>query len=382
MAGATCEREAGPRMTLDVDIRHRQGAFTLRAKFHSGGRLTALFGRSGAGKTTLVNAIGGLVRPSKGRIAVNGRVLLDTERQIDVPVHRRRIGYVFQEGRLFPHLTARQNLLFGRWFTPRRERDADFENVVSLLGIGHLLARRPATLSGGEKQRVAIGRALLADPLLLLMDEPLASLDETRKAEIYPYIERLRDEGRVPIVLVSHSVAEIARLATSVVVLSDGEVTAVGPTAEILRHTNLFPQLGPAEAGSLIDTKVLRHEDEFALTILETRAGSLTIPHLNLPIGAPLRVRIRARDVIVSLDRPDKLSALNVLYGTIVSLEPSDGPGVDVTLDCAGECLVARITRKSAALLRLAPGMPVHAIVKSVAFDSEVLTRAPREGGL
>lgn len=367
-------------MSLDVDVRHRQGAFTLQARFHSEGRLTALFGRSGAGKTTLVNAIGGLVRPSKGRIVVNGRVLLDTERQIDVPVHRRRIGYVFQEGRLFSHLTVRQNLLFGRWFTPRRERVADFENVVSLLGIGHLLARRPATLSGGEKQRVAIGRALLADPLLLLMDEPLASLDETRKAEIYPYIERLRDDGRVPIVLVSHSVPEIARLATSVVVISDGEVTAVGPTAEILRHTSLFPQLGPAEAGALIETKVLRHEDEFALTVLQTRAGSLMVPRLDLPVGAPLRVRIRARDVILSLERPDGMSALNVLSGAIVSMETSGGPGVDVTLDCVGEDLVARITRKSAEHLGLAPGLPVHAIIKSVAFDSEVLTQVPREG--
>ncbi|AWM86402.1 molybdenum ABC transporter ATP-binding protein [Microvirga sp. 17 mud 1-3] len=365
-------------MSLEVDIHHGQGAFTLDARFHSEGRLTALFGRSGAGKTTLVNAIGGLVRPDRGRIVVQGRVLLDTNKGIDVPVHRRRVGYVFQEGRLFPHLTVRQNLLFGRWFTPRRERAADFDGVVELLGIGHLLGRRPGTLSGGEKQRVAIGRALLADPRILLMDEPLASLDDTRKAEIYPYIERLRDEGRVPIVLVSHSVPEIARLATSVVVLAEGRVAACGPAAEILRHPELFPEPGPAEAGALVETWVLRHEEAFDLTILESRAGSLTVPRLDLPVGAPLRVRIRARDIILALERPEGLSALNILSGTVTDVAAGEGPSLDVTLDCGGERLLARITRKSAEHLGIAPGRAVHAIVKSIAFDPQVVTRIPR----
>jgi molybdate transport system ATP-binding protein len=198
-------------MILDVDVRHRQGDFTLEARFQSEGKLTALFGPSGSGKTTLVNAISGLIRPDYGRVVAQERVLLDTQLRTFVPKHRRRVGYVFQEGRLFPHLNVRQNLLFGRWFTPKKERKAGFERVVELLGVGHLLDRRPSTLSGGEKQRVAMGRALLSDPRLLLMDEPLASLDEARKAEIYPYIERLRDEGGVPIVLVSHSVAEMRR---------------------------------------------------------------------------------------------------------------------------------------------------------------------------
>ncbi|MBZ6075193.1 molybdenum ABC transporter ATP-binding protein [Microvirga puerhi] len=365
-------------MTLDVDIKHRQGSFTLHAQFHSEGRLTALFGRSGAGKTTLVNAIGGLVRPSEGRISVNGRVLFDAGQGIDVPIHRRRIGYVFQEGRLFPHLTARQNLLFGRWFTPRKDRRADFDRMVALLGIEHLLSRRPPTLSGGEKQRVAIGRALLADPLLLLMDEPLASLDEERKAEIYPYIERLRDDGRVPIVLVSHSVPEIARLATSVVVLSEGRVAASGQAAEILRRSDLFPHHDIAEAGALLETRVLRHEDAFALTLLETRAGPLTVPRLALPAGCPLRVRIRARDVILSLEQPHAMSALNVLPCRITALTASGGPGVDVSLDCGGQGLMARVTRKSVEDLGLAPGVVVYAIVKSVALDRDVVTQAPR----
>src|SRR5580700_789960 len=184
---------------LSVSITHRLGGFTLDAAFDSEGGLTALFGRSGAGKTSLINAIAGLYRPTKGYVAVDGAVLTDTAKGIFVPAHRRRVGYVFQEGRLFPHLNVRQNLLYGRWFAPKTGGGAEFGHIVDLLGIGNLLGRRPGSLSGGEKQRVAIGRALLARPRLLVMDEPLASLDEGRRAEIFPYIERLRDEMRVPI---------------------------------------------------------------------------------------------------------------------------------------------------------------------------------------
>ncbi len=367
-------------MILDVDIRHEQGAFRLQARFQSEGRLTALFGPSGSGKTTLVNAIGGLTRPTWGRIAVTGRVLVDTEQGVFVPKHRRRIGYVFQEGRLFPHLSVRQNLLFGRWFTPRKERVASLKGIVELLGIGHLLDRWPQTLSGGEKQRVAIGRALLADPQLLLMDEPLASLDEARKAEIYPYIERLRDEGGVPIVLVSHSVPEIARLATSIVVLSEGRVVASGAASELLLHTGFFPQTGPAEAGALIETRVAGHDEAFNLSTLQARAGTLTVPRLHCPVGEPVRVRLRARDIILSRGRPEGLSALNVLPGTVSSLGEGDGSSVDVLLDCGGDSLVARVTRKSVEQLGLAPGLAVYAIIKSIAFDREALGGGPDIG--
>ena len=211
-------------MTLEVDIRHRFGAFTLEARFTTDSGLTALFGRSGAGKTSLVNIIAGLLRPDRGKVVIDGRVLVDTAQRLFVPKHRRRIGYVFQDPRLFPHLTVRQNLIYGRWFTPAAERRESFEQVIELLGIGALLDRGPALLSGGERQRVAIGRALLTSSHLLLMDEPLASLDEARKSEILPYIERLRDANRVPIVYVSHSVPEITRLATTMVLLSDGRV--------------------------------------------------------------------------------------------------------------------------------------------------------------
>ncbi|TBR30662.1 MAG: molybdenum ABC transporter ATP-binding protein, partial [Reyranella sp.] len=212
-------------MSLDIDVDHRRGNFRLQARFTAAPGLTALFGRSGSGKTSLVNIAGGLIRPDRGRIAIDGQTLVDTERGVCVPAHRRRIGYVFQDSRLFPHLSVRRNLLYGRWFA-RGDGGAaaDLGSVVELLGIGHLLERDPDSLSGGEKQRVAIGRALLARPRLVLMDEPLASLDEARRAEILPFIERLRDEAGVPILYVSHSVAEVARLATTVVILSEGTV--------------------------------------------------------------------------------------------------------------------------------------------------------------
>src|SRR6202043_611455 len=214
----------------------RLGDFALDSNFASDGGLTALFGRSGSGKTSLINAIAGLIRPDHARIVVGDEVLTDTDRQMFVPRHRRRTAYVFQEGRLFPHLTVRQNLLYGRWFTRPLQRHGDFGRVVDMLGIGHLLRRRPALLSGGEKQRVAIGRALLSSPRLLLMDEPLASLDEPRKAEILPYLERLRDETRIPIIYVSHAISEVARLANQVIVVRDGRIEASGSAMEILNE--------------------------------------------------------------------------------------------------------------------------------------------------
>ena len=365
-------------MSIAVDVRHRQGGFELAASVESEGRLTALFGRSGAGKTSLVNIIAGLVRPQHGRVVVEGATLTDTARGLFVPRHRRRVGYVFQEGRLFPHLTVRQNLLYGRWFTARGERYGSLDHVVELLGIGPLLERRPARLSGGEKQRVAIGRALLASPRLLLMDEPLASLDEARKAEILPYIERLRDETRIPIVYVSHSVPEVVRLATTIVVLSDGKVAAAGPTREVLSRIDLFPMTGRAEAGAVLEAEIAGHDDAFQLTRLRCAAGELTVPRLGLPVGTPVRIRVRARDVILALARPVGLSALNVLPATVAALGASDGPIVDVRLDCNGEALTARLTRWSVERLELAPGRPVFAVIKSIAFDSRSLSEAPR----
>jgi molybdate transport system ATP-binding protein len=365
-------------MTLAIDIRHRLGTFLLDARFETGDGLIALFGRSGSGKTSIINIIAGLVRPEHGRVAVGDVVLVDMARGIFVPRHRRRIGYVFQEGRLFPHLTVRQNLMYGRWFAPQAEAGDDLDRVADLLGIGNLLQRRPGRLSGGEKQRVAIGRALLSHPRLLLMDEPLASLDEARKAEILPYIERLRDQSRIPIIYVSHSIAEVARLASNVVLLSEGKVAAVGPTSEIMQRLDLFPLTGRAEAGAIVEATVERHDERFGLTELRSRAGLWKLPRVDAPIGGRLRLRVRARDVMLATSAPADLSALNVLPGVVADIGAQEGPIVEVRLDCSGEALLARLTRYSVERLRLSPGIPVFALVKSVALDRRSLSGAIR----
>jgi molybdate transport system ATP-binding protein len=358
---------------LEVDIEHKLGAFELDIHFRSGRGLTALFGRSGAGKTSVVNAIAGLLRPGRGRIVVDGAVLLDTERGIGAPAHRRRVGYVFQEGRLFPHLTVRQNLQFGRWFVPGLAPAVQLDYVVDLLGIGALLDRRPGRLSGGEKQRVAIGRALLAGPRLLLMDEPLASLDARRKDEILPYIEQLRDQASVPIVYVSHAVAEVTRLASTIVLISDGRVRAVGPLQEVMGRAELYPMAGRFEAGAVLAVSVAAHDARWGLTELAGAFGKLTVPRLNAPVGAALRVRIRARDVILAATPPTGISALNVLAGRVEAIVPIEDAAFEVQLRLADERLLARVTRRSGAALGLVPGCEVFAVIKTVAIDRHSL---------
>jgi molybdate transport system ATP-binding protein len=358
---------------LEVEIKHRLGRFALDVGFASGAGLTALFGRSGAGKTSVVNIIAGLIRPERGRVVVDGSVLLDTARGIFVPMHRRRIGYIFQEGRLFPHLSVRQNLLYGRWFSRRGARQATIGEVGALLGIEHLLDRRPGALSGGEKQRVAIGRALLANPRLLLMDEPLAALDTPRKDEILPYIEKLRDEAGIPIVYVSHAIAEVTRLATTMVLMSEGKVDAVGPVTELMGRLDLYPRTGRFEAGAVIETRVAGHDSAYGLTHLSCAAGEIRVPRLDLPEGAAVRVRIRARDVIVATTLPTGLSALNALPGHVAEIGGDLGPVRDLRIAIAGGSVLARITYRSLSELDLTPGRAVFVIIKSVAVDRHSL---------
>jgi len=358
---------------LEVDIEHRLGAFELDIHFRSGRGLTALLGRSGAGKTSVVNVIAGLVRPERGRIVVDGSVLIDTARGIRTPAHRRRVGYVFQEDRLFPHLTVRQNLLFGRWFAPGPAPAARLDDVADLLGIGTLLDRRPGRLSGGEKQRVAIGRALLASPRLLLMDEPLASLDARRKDEIFPYIERLRDQAGVPIVYVSHAVGEVTRLANTIVLITDGRVRAVGPLQEVMGRAELYPMAGRFEAGAVLAARVAAHDARWGLTELAGAFGKLTVPRLPAPVGAALRVRIRARDVILAATPPTGISALNVLAGRVEAVVPIEEAALEVQLRLGNERLLARVTRRSGATLGLVPGREIFAVIKTVAIDRRSL---------
>ncbi len=361
-------------MSLSVDIRHAFPGFRLEARFDAPPGLTALFGRSGSGKTTVIDAVAGLLRPEAGRIAAGGAVLFDAAAGAFLPPHRRRVGYVFQDSRLFPHLSVRQNLGFGRWFAPRGATGPAFDHVVGLLGIGHLLDRRPARLSGGERQRVAIGRALLAAPRVLLLDEPLAALDEARKAEIMPYLEALRDETRIPILYVSHSVAEVTRLATTVVAMADGAVRRVGPPADLMADPNAFPLMGRQEAGALLDARVVRHAPD-GLTELAVSGGTLWAPNVELPVGASLRVRIRARDVMLADRRPEGISALNVL-SCVVEAVSEGGAIVDVGLRCGADRLLARITRRSLDALGLAPGGDCYAIAKSIGVGRRDLAPA------
>jgi molybdate transport system ATP-binding protein len=354
---------------LEFDVRCRVGTFSLDAAFATGSGVTALFGRSGAGKSTVLNLIAGLARPQSGRITVDGRTLYDSEARIALPAHARRVGYVFQEGRLLPHLTVRHNLTYGRFFANGRNAVLGFDQAIELLGIGHLLERRPGALSGGEKQRVAIGRALLANPEVLLLDEPLASLDAPRKAEILYYVERLRDEVRIPIVYVSHSLDEVVRLANSMVLMSEGRVLGTGDVREMMSRVELRPYLGRHEGGAVIEARVAGQDLESGLARLEFGGGALEIPDVEALPGEQLRVRVRARDVSIALSRPSGLSIRNVLAGTVVELADDQGSSLDVRLDLHGTALLARITRKSASDLGLRPGLPVFALIKAVSID-------------
>ena len=247
---------------IDVDIEQQLGAFRLDVKFSAEAPIVGLFGRSGSGKTSVINAIAGIATPRRGSIRINDVVLFDTARRIDMPPEERRVGYVFQDALLFPHMDVESNLLYGQRLRPPKDRFIEEARVVELLGLGALLHRKPKALSGGEKQRVAIGRALLAQPRILLMDEPLASLDVPRKTEILDYVERLRDELSIPIVYVSHSVTEITRLADTVVVLADGKCLAVGAVDDVMGRLDLNPDAGRYEAGSVLDTRVAAHDSE------------------------------------------------------------------------------------------------------------------------
>lgn len=358
-------------MTLSVSLCHAFPGFSLDVAFDAPKGVTALFGRSGSGKTTVVNAVAGLLRPDAGRIVLDDRVLLDSAGGIFLPPHRRRLGYVFQEGRLFPHLTVRQNLRYGQWFASRGQR-VDFDRVVELLGLTALLDRRPSHLSGGEKQRVAIGRALLSAPAMLLMDEPMAALDAARKAEILPWLERLRDETHLPILYVSHALTEVARLATTIAVLENGRVLRSGPVTAILADPDLAPALGIREAGALLTARIAAQEED-GLTRLESQAGPLWLPRIARPVGANVRIRIAAQDVMLARIRPEGISALNVLPVTIAALRADDGASALVQLSAGADRILARITRRSLTSLRLAEGDRLFAVIKSVSVADEAV---------
>ena len=351
---------------LSVSLTHSFENFSLDVRFAAPSGITVLFGRSGSGKSTIINAIAGLLAPERGHVVVDEWTLLDSAGGVSLPPHRRRLGYIFQEGRLFGHLTVRQNLKYGQWFAPRDAQRESMDRIVDMLGLGNLLDRRPQLLSGGEKQRVAIGRALLASPKIILADEPLAALDEARKAEIIPYFERLRDEISIPIVYVSHSASEVARLATTVVALEGGHVIRQGNAADVLGDPAVLP-LGARGAGAMLEGSVVAHHDD-GLSELNAGGVTLLVPLVATEPGKKVRVRIAAHDVILSREKPSGLSALNIIPGTVMDIREGDGPGCMVVLDTNAGRILVRITRRSPQAMALAPGVRTHAIIKTVSF--------------
>ncbi|MBT2323373.1 molybdenum ABC transporter ATP-binding protein [Variovorax paradoxus] len=340
--------------------------FSLQVALELPGRgVSALFGPSGCGKTTCLRAIAGLQRAPGAQVTINGEVWQDSE--LFLAPHRRPLGYVFQETRLFAHLDVRRNLEYGMKRVRPGERRVSLAQAVELLGIGHLLARRPDTLSGGERQRVGIARALATSPKLLLMDEPLASLDLQRKREILPYLERLHAELDIPVIYVSHAPDEVARLADHLVLLDAGRVVASGPAAELMTRLDL-PLAHGDTAAAVVAAVVTGYDETYGLTQLAFAGGTLCLPYSGARVGQPVRVRIQARDVSLTLEHQGATSVLNILPATVAELA-EDGPAqVMVGLDLGGTRMLARITRKSAELLQLAAGSAVHAQIKGVAI--------------
>jgi len=363
----------GSQSSIGVRFAGALGAFSLDVAFTAPMLgVTGLFGPSGCGKTTILRCVAGLERLG-GRLTVGGEVWQDDSRGVFRRPFRRPVGYVFQEASLFPHLSVRRNLLFGARRAGNDSGPLHFADVVDLLGIGRLLDRAPLALSGGERQRVAVGRALLSQPRLLLMDEPLSALDRLTKDEILPYFEALHAELSIPILYVSHDIAELERLADTLVLLNDGRVEAHGPLATLETDPSL-PLMRSLEAAVTLEGRVTGFDPDYTLTSLSVAGGSLTVAGRHGETGRPRRMRIKASDVSFTRSRPDRTTILNVLPVKVISVAPHADDAAHVNIvaglgeDGGGARIVGRITRKSQEALALAPGMGVFAQIKSVAL--------------
>ncbi|CAI8700814.1 molybdate ABC transporter ATP binding subunit [Pseudomonas sp. IT-P74] len=355
---------------IQMRLKLRYSGFALDVDLQLPGRgVTALYGHSGSGKTTCLRCIAGLERADQGFIQVNDEVWQDSDNKVFVAPHKRALGYVFQEASLFPHLSVLDNLAFGLKRIPKPQRRVDMAHATELLGIGHLLDRHPQHLSGGERQRVGIARALLTSPKLLLMDEPLAALDAQRKSEILPYLQRLHDELDIPVLYVSHSQDEVARLADHIVLLSNGKALASGPIGQTLARLDLPLAMGD-DAGVVIEGRVSAYDADYQLLSLQLPNTTLDIrvPHTPMDVGQALRCKVQARDVSLSLDNAGHSSILNRLPVTVVTEMNADNAAhVLIRLDAAGTPLLARITRYSRDQLNVHPGQPLWAQIKAVA---------------
>ncbi|MFL5255986.1 MAG: molybdenum ABC transporter ATP-binding protein [Rhodopila sp.] len=355
-------------MTFSFALRHRFPSVQMDIMFEVPvDGVTVLFGPSGSGKSTVINAAAGLLRPDFCWIEVAGRVLADTRAGVWLPTERRRVGLVFQDSRLFPHMSVATNLRFGmRCVAPG---PIGFDEIVDLLGIGGLLGRRPHTLSGGERQRVGIGRALLAQPHLLLMDEPLASLDAARKAEILPFLTRLKTALKLPVLYVTHALDEVVRLADSMVLIEAGQVVGYGPVSEVAARADL-PLAQRDDAGAVVPCRVEAHDPGRALTRFAGGGAAFLVPLLDLPLGAGCRIRIPAREVILAARPPEAISLHNIVPGTVARIaEDAVRHSVVVEIALPAGRLLARVTPDAIARLGLAPGGPVLALIKSTSIE-------------
>src|SRR5215469_6603391 len=369
-------------MMLRLSVFKRWQGFKLRAQLEAPTPgVVALFGRSGCGKTTVINIISGLLQPDEGRVELDGVVLTDTRERIRIPVERRRIGYVFQDARLFPHLGVLANLRYGLRRAPRDSRSIGLDEVLALLGLEPLLARRPYQLSGGERQRVALGRALLSQPRLLLLDEPLASLDAARRDEVLPYLERLRDTLSIPMVFVSHQLEEVLRLATQVALMEAGEIVACGVLSDISLRPELRAIVGSEAVGAVLDGKVTGIDAEGGMAHVQLGGGVLHISLQDARVGARIRVQLLARDVILATEPPRGLSVRNALEGVIAELADDIGNTVLVKVDIgSGAAVLSRVTRHAMQELGLRPGMRVWVLVKAVSARGHAFAVAQRRG--
>jgi molybdate transport system ATP-binding protein len=361
---------------LSVQLTRRRGEFVLDMDFATPTPgITALFGRSGCGKSTAIALMAGLLSPDSGRMQVDEDTLIDTTRGIAVAAHERRVGVVFQDARLFPHLRVRANLEYGLKRSARHlPQPVRFDEVVVLLGLEPLLARRPHELSGGEKQRVALGRALLAQPRLLLLDEPLASLDSARRDDVMPYLERLRDSFAIPMVYVSHQFDEVLRLASRVVLLDAGRVVAEGDIATVSRHPALRAIVGPEAVGAVVSGMVERLDPG---GLVQVRIGDalLAVEFEGAGVGQRIQIQVLARDVIVATEPPRALSVRNVVRARVVSITPDVGRAVLVELDVGRTAtLLARITARASEELSLARDMQAWVLIKAVSLRGHVFS--------
>ena len=365
---------------LRLSVCKRWQGFKLRAQLEAPTPgVVALFGRSGCGKTTVINIISGLLQPDEGRVELDKVVLTDTRERIRIPAERRRIGYVFQDARLFPHLGVLANLRYGLRRAPRESRAIGLDEVLALLGLEPLLRHRPYQLSGGERQRVALGRALLSQPRLLLLDEPLAALDAARREEVLPYLERLRDSLAIPMVFVSHQLEEVLRLATHVALMEAGEIVASGALSDISLRPELRAIVGSEAVGAVLDGEVTRLDVAGGMADVQLGGGVLHVSLQDARVGARIRVQLLARDIILATEQPRGLSVRNTLQGVILEFADDVGNAVLVKVDIgSGAAVLARVTRRAMQDLALHSGLPVWVLVKAVSARGHAFAAVDR----